>query len=790
MNFIGVQMNNNRVIFGLIPKIAEENIGNKAQNLIDLKKINKLHIPNTWVIPWNVQEQYQSDPESTTKLLFSALQETFDSKKYYAVRSSSNIEDAQYHSFAGLFTTYLNVQGFENLLNRVVDIWSATESDSIMMYLDKFSLASNDIKMAVIIQEMVEPHFSGVCFTHNPMTGSHEIVIEAVPGEGTALVQDGVTPERWISHGGSWIAKPDETKMPMDVANQIITQAKQIIRKIKKPIDLEWVYDGREIYWLQMREITTLEDLKVYSNRMSKDMMPGIIHPLIWSINVPLINTVWLGLLEEMVGSLAIEPEDLAKSFYDRSYFNMSAIGQVFSAVGLPSEGLEMMMGIVPNQKGRPIMKPNPQMMRHVPRMIAFMFDKWTFERLIKKSLPFLQSELNKFSKNPSSPIESLMDEIRNLYDIVQKIVYFNVITPILVSMYVRILESQLKKFNIDMLQFDLTENMKELDAFNPNVALARLKEEYDNLPSQAKEQLENDDEEFIREFGKDYSDFKENLREFIERFGHLSDNSNNFTAQPWRENPSDILKMIKDFDNITRSQDSRFGLEDLQVKGFRKALIKLFYNRARKFTLHREQVSKNYVYGYGLFRPYFFKVADWMINNNWIETKEDIFFLKWDEIQTAVLQNSGKNLMDRINDRKYQMESHKDITLPTVIYGDDPPPVFSESFDRMQGTPTSQGYYTGPIKVIFGRDDFDKVVQGDIIVIPYSDVGWTPLFTRAGAVIAESGGILSHSSIIAREYQIPAIVSVSNCMQLKDRQRVSVNGFTGEIILLNNELD
>ena len=104
-----------------------------------------------------------------------------------------------------------------------------------------------------------------------------------------------------------------------------------------------------------------------------------------------------------------------------------------------------------------------------------------------------------------------------------------------------------------------------------------------------------------------------------------------------------------------------------------------------------------------------------------------------------------------------------------------------------MYGTPTSQGYYIGLIKVVFGREDFDKVERGDVIVIPYSDVGWTPLFARAGAVIAESGGILSHSSIIAREYQIPAIVSVSNCMQLKDHQRVSVNGFTGEIIILES---
>ncbi len=85
---------------------------------------------------------------------------------------------------------------------------------------------------------------------------------------------------------------------------------------MKTPIDLEWVFDGKEIQWVQMRKITTLNAHNVFSNRLSKDMMPGMIHPLIWSINVPLINSVWLKILEELVGKLPIKPEDLAKSFF------------------------------------------------------------------------------------------------------------------------------------------------------------------------------------------------------------------------------------------------------------------------------------------------------------------------------------------------------------------------------------------------------------------------------------------------------------------------------------------
>jgi pyruvate,water dikinase len=83
---------------------------------------------------------------------------------------------------------------------------------------------------------------------------------------------------------------------------------------------------------------------------------------------------------------------------------------------------------------------------------------------------------------------------------------------------------------------------------------------------------------------------------------------------------------------------------------------------------------------------------------------------------------------------------------------------------------------------VVRGIGDFKKLVPGDVLVIPYSDVGWLPLFARAGAVIAESGGMLSHSSIVAREYGIPAVVSVSGALQLSDDMLVSIDGYRGEV--------
>jgi len=101
---------------------------------------------------------------------------------------------------------------------------------------------------------------------------------------------------------------------------------------------------------------------------------------------------------------------------------------------------------------------------------------------------------------------------------------------------------------------------------------------------------------------------------------------------------------------------------------------------------------------------------------------------------------------------------------------------------DTWKGTPTSRGRCRGPVRVVQGIQDFSKVRQGDVLVIPTADVGWTPFFARAGAVIAESGGMLSHTSIVAREYAIPAVVSVPNASRLADDTVLTVDEYRGII--------
>jgi pyruvate,water dikinase len=204
---------------------------------------------------------------------------------------------------------------------------------------------------------------------------------------------------------------------------------------------------------------------------------------------------------------------------------------------------------------------------------------------------------------------------------------------------------------------------------------------------------------------------------------------------------------------------------------------------RAIEFRLRREKVSSVYTFGYGLFRPLFLEIGSRLERKGMVGTKEDVFYLTWEEIHQTLRE--GIDMKGLVVERREDIESVRDIEVPGIIFGDVPPPVWKEKGGDLKGTPTSGGYYEGPVRVVRSLKDFDKSREGDVMVVPFSDVAWIPFFSRAGAILAESGGFLSHSSIVAREYGIPAVVSVQGVLDLEDGTLVKVDGYNG-LVLVN----
>jgi pyruvate,water dikinase len=510
-----------------------------------------------------------------------------------------------------------------------------------------------------------------------------------------------------------------------------------------------------------------------------------MIKPLVWSVNIPMKSVVFVKFMNELLGETGIKPEELIKSFYYRVYFNMGVIGQAFKILGFPDDSLEMMMGLAP--MGSRMVKPTLQMLIRLPRMVAFAHKQWTFHSRTQKILPDLERRIKSIRWQDAGRLDAqeLLKATDQLYKLVQEVTYYNILCPILAVMHNRMFSNELKRLGVDLSQFDVTAGLPEVAEYDPATHLRRLHAAFEKFDPEVQQRIREGMYAGLIRMGG-LQEFKKGVATFIERFGYLSDNGNDFSCIPWRESPDMLLGLILDFKSEPEEKSAKVLFADLKVNFLRRRMVKLFYERVRVYRLLREQLSAQYTYTYGLFRYYYLAMGECLVKRNVIDAPEDVFYLTDSEVhQMLGGQKAMTDHRAEVARHKADMERFQDIVLPTIIYGDEEPPVADRSSERLFGLATSLGHHTGPVKVVRGITDFSKVQHGDVLVIPYSDVGWTPLFARAGAVVAESGGLLSHSSIIAREYGIPAVVSVNGAMNLCDDIRVTVDGHKGEVIIL-----
>ncbi len=498
------------------------------------------------------------------------------------------------------------------------------------------------------------------------------------------------------------------------------------------------------------------------------------------------MNGAWVNLFTELIGPNDIAPEDLAKSFYYRAYFNMGAVGRIFEILGFPKESLELLMGLE-GGGDRPTFKPTTKTFQHIPRMLSFLLRRLRFSDDVEHAHPKLRAEFDRFASGTLENLSSqeILALIDALLEVAQEAAWFNILVPLFQSIYTALFKWQIEKLGYDFAVFDLNHNHPALDEFDPNAHLNALHASFVGMDEDTQNLIRSTSFETLAE-SPDTRTFHQEITRFLERFGHLSDSGNDFSIPPWRENPALVVTMAMEESRAARGSP-KVGWEDVEISALRRFPLRFLYNRARRYHLYRESISSLYTLGYGLFRNYFLELGDRLVKKQTIlKDRNDIFYITIDEIKDLFDVNSdGPEIQRLIDGRKAEIEAAREFILPEVIYGDQPPPLEADTaMDKLKGIPTSRGYYRGRVTVVESSQEFDKVSPGDVLVIPYSDVAWTPLFTKAGAVIAESGGILSHSSIVAREFNIPCVVSVNQACRLPERTTVTVDGYTGVITI------
>jgi pyruvate,water dikinase len=625
-----------------------------------------------------------------------------------------------------------------------------------------------------------------VSFSRNPLTGENEVVVEAMPGRGDRFLQDGATPQRWVNGHGKWIKQPEETEIPLDLIAHVVEKTGYIAKKIKAPVDLEWVYNGEQIYWVQLRQITSSRQLKIYTNSISKDMLPGMIKPLVWSVNIPMVGNTWVRVLTELIGPNDLQADELIKAFYYRTYFEMGAFGRIFSMLGLPEETLELMMGLRQKQAHEKMFRLNRSQVRLLPRALRFIIDKARFSRKVDAFLPRMQAAYNELYLTDTSalPDKELLARIQRLIHITSETAYYNIIAPLLMQVYNGVLRQEVAGAGVDYTNLDLLEGIDKIHDYDPGGYLLKLNLIYNQLAPEDQAMVAEGRVEDI-EAAAGLQKFRSEFHDFIARFGHLSDSGNDFSFIPWREQPGHLLKMIANFHQPPRTGNSLISFHQVQLPAWKRGMVKNIFSMMQRFRLYREQISSLYTFGYGLLRVYFLALGEHMVHQGILGNPNDIFYLTFPEVCSLVEKPvQDQDYAALSSQRRLDMEQCRSFSPPEIIYGDQVPPVETYRGEKLQGTPTSRGRYTGRAVVVNSLADFTRMNSGAVLVIPYSDVGWTPLFLKAGGVVSESGGMLSHSSIIAREFGIPAVVSISNATRLLDGEMVTVDGYQGEVII------
>lgn len=776
-------MRSRQYIHRLSGRIKKAGTGNKAESLLLLKK-HGFRVPVTFILLAGAYDDFLTDRDGTLEKVREEIASLPGLN--WAIRSSTSLEDSKKYSFAGQFETFTDIKGDENILSSVEKVWESVRISQKSYYYGKSSAIKEPVKCAVIIQEMVNSELSGVSFSRNPVNHISEIIIESVEGKGEELVQRGVTPLRWRIRDKRIIDEPDHTAH-REIIESVAAATARLKKLYRNDVDIEWAYDGKHIYYLQIRPVTGPGKIPVYSNRMAREMLPGQIKPLVWSVNIPMVNGTWIEILSEITGRLDVKPEELAKPFYYRAYFNMRALGEIFRQFGLSVSLLEFML--LEENSSKPKFKPGIRTVKHLFRIILFIYSKLTVESRYIAEYKRLQETSIRLREKVTTgfTLEEYPELFNTLFINGKKLTWFNIIIPVLMQYYNRKLKVRLRKHGTDYELINFNRDFPQLETMNPMFAMNRIRLLYEALPDNIKEKCSTPEKmEQVPGAENLLSEFKA----FLTRFGHLSDSGNDCSVSKWEESPDTLFDMIRNSSRIPEKREL-INFEDISYPPLKKRRLRKIYYRAGRFKVYREEISSLFVFGYGLFRYLFLAVGKEFAGRGIIDSADDIFYLtraETDDIVAMIRDDNVRSFADVVQERKDEMENSRDIVLPAVIIGDHAPIVERETIKNLKGVASSSGTFRGRIKIIGGVADFNRVQEGDVVVIPFSDVSWTPVLVKAGAIISESGGMLSHCSIIAREMGIPALVSVENACSLTENITVTVDGSNGILTIHDNE--
>ncbi|MBE6474320.1 MAG: pyruvate, water dikinase [Actinomyces succiniciruminis] len=742
-----------------------------------------------------------------------------------AVRSSGADEDGRETSLAGQHDTVLGVSGAAALLDAVRTCWASAFNERAAEYRRRREI-TEAAPIAVVVQRMVDPAVSGVLFTRDPVSGAADAaVVSASYGLGESVVSGHVVPDvfrlsarppRILSRTmGSKETRMDQgpqgvvtTRVPPAERNRLCLDDDQLLRLLDIGMrleeyygcaqDVEWALCDGEVALLQARPVTA------FAGRAGSAAPPA--GPR--SVRARAEELIRADVAEHLPCPY---PLDLSAA-----HRLVEAVAALLSRAGFNPPAPEALLqgdadGVIRLHASLP-----PQSLWGLTRLPAVVVRSirhdpalWPQEEAaMRKRLNRLRRRVDRRAEADSASLLRLLDEAVDAAAHVLHDRYRHYLLPLALNRAATMRLAATAGLDRGVREEDLYRDLSYVTAA-ANAGVSRLAERVRALGLE-RTLLADGPEPFLDELGDTPAGrrFHAELHRFLDEYGARAGTPYlAFSARSWRECPEDLMGLIAaqlrasaaPRERAQAPSSPRDVVQEVAARLPAPLRSRWYRSVARQRALHVGREGTLY-----LIEEFFLQarramdeIADRLVARGLLARAEDVLLLYDAEVRAALTQSTHPGLtalVDRRKDARSRAEEAWRCSCGTV----------RDSSDRggsnrggragglaVRGLPSAAGRACGRARVILEPRDFARLRAGEVLVCPFTDPSWTPLFSLAAGVVADAGGPLSHAAIVAREYGIPAVLGAAGATAgIHDGDLLEVNGSNGVVTLLIPEMN
>lgn len=738
-----------------------------------------------------------------------------------AVRSSATVEDMGDASFAGQYLTITGIVELADLHRAVRRCWASLWMPAARAYRRRRQIPDGRAAMAVIVQAMVSPEWSGVMFTADPGGDEHLLRIEVVPGLGEGLASGRVTPDDYrvrrdtlaiVDHHGG--AQPPFLEDLARIGLRVETAA-------GSRQDIEWALDQGRITLLQTRPITKPDvpsaddgydtaaaDNAAYTPHGVVEMLPGVVSPLLWTINAPMLENAFRTTFSRLGGSTPDTRRPIVGRFRGRAALDLSAICAIARSLpgGDPSE-------VERQYLGRTLSADPPVPSRHGANVLAALRSRRVQHQIVDEvelvaasatALARMQLDLTEL------PVRRLIAYRQRIRDLAWRGYAAEVGASSAAGATYRALELLLERWlsPADAASWAQVVTRGALSHSDVGAARARaLGKVLARNSTDGIRRLLADPGLGIRQrlagHGPDGEKFLAALDDAMRAMGSRA----MYADATWAEDESWIWRQLQlmakgeirrtvppawsdEFTDLATllSSDKKWRRLRMLTGQFVDLRLRWLRRQTEEtigFLDLRERAKNALLVLGGEERRLIREAARRLVASHQLPGDDWVEYVTDAELEQMLLGRRGAGRNELAHRRSVSLVCARGDPLPDWFYGKDDTDHHEalQVSDRLEGWAASRGRATGPVQIVSSLADGSRLEPGDVLVAHATDPSWTPLFLIAGAIVLEVGGPLSHAAIVAREFGLPAVLNVRGATRaLTPGELVTVDGTQGVI--------